>query len=474
MYYKKKKRGWIKHWDFLLIDLACLQFAFLFAYWIRHGMRNPYAYSVYRNEVIALVMIQLIIAIFGENFKNVLKRGRYQEFVATCKQVALVTLFSTFYLFVVKDGDSYSRLTMLFMGGFYLVFSYPVRLVWKQVVKKRFEHKEGNKSLVILTTSDRAEKAVNLIEGRNFHDYRVTGMVLLDVDKKGETLYGLEVVANAEDVVAYVCRSWVDEIYIDVKRDEYLPQELLDAFNEMGVTVHLKLQGLDNPFHMKQYVESMVGVTVMTYSVNDIPETSLFFKRVLDIIGGLVGCILTGIFTIIFGPMIYIASPGPIFFSQTRIGQNGKTFKIYKFRSMYKDAEARKAELMAQNEVEGGLMFKMENDPRIIKGIGHFIRKTSIDEFPQFLNVLKGDMSLVGTRPPTVDEWVQYELHHRLRMSMKPGITGMWQVSGRSDIKEFEEVVKLDAQYIANWSFGLDLKILFKTVGAVLKSDGAR
>ena len=119
-------------------------------------------------------------------------------------------------------------------------------------------------------------------------------------------------------------------------------------------------------------------------------------------------------------------------------------------------------------------MFKMENDPRIIKGIWHFIRKTSIDEFPQFLNVLKGEMSLVGTRPPTLDEWEKYKLHHRLRMAMKPGITGMWQVSGRSDIKEFEEVVKLDADYIANWNLWLDIKILFKTVGAVLKSDGER
>ena len=182
-------------------------------------------------------------------------------------------------------------------------------------------------------------------------------------------------------------------------------------------------------------------------------------------------------------PMIYIKSPGPIFFSQVRIGKNGKKFKIYKFRSMYMDAEERKAELMSQNKMEG-LMFKMDYDPRIIgsekkdkngnpKGIGNFIRKTSLDEFPQFWNVLKGDMSLVGTRPPTVDEWEKYELHHRSRMSIKPGITGMWQVSGRSDITDFEEVVKLDTEYIENWSIGLDVKILLKTVTSVLKSEGS-
>ena len=138
---------------------------------------------------------------------------------------------------------------------------------------------------------------------------------------------------------------------------------------------------------------------------------------------------------------------------------------------MYKDAEKRKAELMKHNKMDG-LMFKMDNDPRITK-VGRIIRKLSIDELPQFVNVLKGDMSLVGTRPPTVDEWERYKLHHRRRLAMKPGITGMWQVSGRSAITDFEEIVKLDTQYICNWSLWLDVKILFRTVSAVLRRKGA-
>ena len=200
----------------------------------------------------------------------------------------------------------------------------------------------------------------------------------------------------------------------------------------------------------------------------------------MDICGGLVGCILTGIIFLFVAPAIYIKSPGPIFFSQYRVGKNGRKFKIYKFRSMYMDAEERKKELMKQNRVSDGLMFKMENDPRVIgsekgpgKGIGNFIRKTSLDEFPQFFNVLKGDMSLIGTRPPTVDEWEKYELHHRARLAIKPGLTGMWQVSGRSDITDFEEVVRLDTQYIAEWSFMLDIKILFRTVLIVLGQKGS-
>ena len=219
-------------------------------------------------------------------------------------------------------------------------------------------------------------------------------------------------------------------------------------------------------------------------TMNYATDRQALAKRVLDILGGLVGCFLTGIIFIFIAPAIYISSPGPIFFSQTRIGKNGKPFKMYKFRSMYMDAEERKAELMAQNKMSDGRMFKLDFDPRVIgnkilpdgtrkTGIGEFIRKTSLDEFPQFWNVLNGSMSLVGTRPILQDELLKYELHHRARIAIKPGITGMWQVSGRSDITDFEEVVRLDTEYISNWNFGLDIKILFKTVMTVLKREGS-
>lgn len=222
----------------------------------------------------------------------------------------------------------------------------------------------------------------------------------------------------------------------------------------------------------------------MTISINYVSVRQVFLKRLLDILGGLVGCLITGILFLILGPIIYKQSPGPIFFTQTRVGKNGKKFKMYKFRSMYMDAEERKKELMAQNRVKDGMMFKLDWDPRIIgsrylpdgtvkKGVGNFIRDWSLDEFPQFINVLLGDMSLVGTRPPTVDEWEKYDLHHRTRLAMKPGITGMWQVSGRSNITDFEEVVKLDKQYITEWDLDLDIKILLKTVGVVFKREGS-
>lgn len=203
-----------------------------------------------------------------------------------------------------------------------------------------------------------------------------------------------------------------------------------------------------------------------------------------DIICGIIGCVFTLILCIFVGPAIYIASPGPIFFSQERVGKNGKKFKMYKFRSMYLDAEERKAELMKDNKLADGKMFKIDFDPRVIgnkikpdgshkTGIGEFIRKTSIDEFPQFFNVLKGDMSIVGTRPPLISETNLYEYQHFARLAIKPGITGMWQVSGRSEIIDFDEVVKLDKYYIENWNLGLDIKILFKTVLVVVCKKGA-
>ena len=251
----------------------------------------------------------------------------------------------------------------------------------------------------------------------------------------------------------------------------------------MGITVHAAIM-LQNADTKKQFMESVGNHTVLTTAYNYTSPGQAFGKRLMDIIGGLVGSVFAILIMIIIGPIIYAKSPGPIIFKQERIGKNGKRFKVYKLRSMYLDAEERKKDYMAQNRVGDGMMFKLDFDPRIIgnevlpdgtkkTGIGEFIRKTSLDEFPQFFNVLMGDMSLVGTRPPTVDEWEKYKYHHRARLAIKPGITGMWQVSGRSEITDFEQVVKLDTEYICNFSLGLDIRILFKTVQVILQRKGA-
>ena len=309
-------------------------------------------------------------------------------------------------------------------------------------------------------------------------------IVVIDADWTGRTINGIPVVANEENAAMYVCQEWIDEVLIVISEVLPYPSELIEKLTETGVTVHLNLAKITNVTGKKQFVEKVGNYTVLTTSINYASTKQLMLKRLMDIAGGLVGCILTGIICIFVGPAIYIASPGPIFFAQERVGKNGKKFKMYKFRSMYMDAEERKAELMKDNKLGDGKMFKLDFDPRVIgnkilpdgthkTGIGDFIRRTSLDEFPQFFNVLKGDMSIIGTRPPLISETSLYELHHRARLAIKPGITGMWQVSGRSDITDFEEVVRLDKEYIENWNIGMDIKILFKTVLVVFKKDGS-
>lgn len=200
------------------------------------------------------------------------------------------------------------------------------------------------------------------------------------------------------------------------------------------------------------------------------PSVRSILKRAIDILGSIVGLIITAIIFIPIATAIKLSSPGPIFFGQTRCGWMGKKFQMWKFRSMCADAEARKKEVKNQ---ASGAFFKNDNDPRITR-IGHFLRRTSLDEFPQFLNVLKGDMSLVGTRPPTQEEVNSYQIPEWQRLDVKPGMTGEWQVNGRSQVRNFEDVIKLDLKYQHNWSLSYDLKLILKTVLIIFnKNSGA-
>lgn len=474
--YKKANLGWLKHWDFMILDLVCLQVAFISAYFIRHGVHLAYENKLYRNMAFVLFLIQVCVTFFGESFKNVLKRGYYKEFTATFKHVCQIILIAVFYLFATQTGEGYSRITLVLTGIIYAVISYIARIFWKKYLKTKGVLGKGNRSLLIITSEDMMDIVIDNIRNNNYEGFQIIGISLLDADRVGETINDVPVVATMDFVEEYVCREWVDEVFLNLPKEIPLPRDLINHFIEMGITVHLKLIEMAKLEGEVQRIERLGSYTVLTSSINMASWKQAFYKRAMDIVGGLIGCIITGILYLIVAPCIYIKSPGPVFFSQVRVGKNGKRFKLYKFRSMYMDAEKRKKELMAQNRVKDGMMFKLDHDPRIIggdKGIGGFIRKYSIDEFPQFWNVLKGDMSLVGTRPPTIDEWDKYELHHRVRLAIKPGITGMWQVSGRSDITDFEEVVRLDKEYITNWSLGLDMKIVMRTVGVVFGKSGA-
>ncbi len=470
--YQKKKSIWQKHFDFILLDIICLQIAYMIAFGLRHGSYFPYTDSRYRNLGMILALLQICIGFFMESYKNILRRGYFEEFKKTVLLVSAVMMFAFTYLFIAKTSRVFSRAVFLYLWVLGVALIYLERICWKQVLRQRMKDEKYLLSLVIVTTMDRAEEVISVIGKRQYTGFYIQGVILADRENPGGGILfrGVPVVADYRDAFMYLQEQVVDEVFIDLPEAMDWRREMIDICTEMGITTHLNMGGigLDNK---NAIVETFSDYVVITSSIRIAEPRQLLIKRIMDIAGGIVGVLFTVILTIILGPVIFIQSPGPIFFSQERVGRNGRRFRIYKFRSMYPDAEERKKELMEQNKMQG-LMFKMDNDPRIIP-IGKFIRKTSLDEFPQFFNVLKGDMSLVGTRPPTVDEYEQYEAHHKARLAAKPGLTGMWQVSGRSDIVDFEEVVRLDKKYIAEWNIGMDLRILFETVKVVVTGKGS-
>ena len=275
-------------------------------------------------------------------------------------------------------------------------------------------------------------------------------------------------------ILKYLVHNQVDEVFISMAsiEDKEAFRNFAMEIVGMGIRLDIDLEQFELNIPGQKWLDEVGHCAVISSARNNISISRRFLKRSLDIVGALVGMAGLAVVSIFLVPIIKIDSKGPAIFRQKRVGKNGRIFDFYKFRSMCADAEAQKKKLMAQNEV-AGLMFKIKDDPRITK-VGRFIRKTSLDELPQFWNVLKGDMSLVGTRPPTLDEYEKYEPWQKARLSMRPGITGLWQVSGRSDIKDFDEVVRLDMEYIDNWSLVSDVKILLKTILVVFAKKGSR
>ena len=506
--YKRNAQGWLKHFDFMLWDIFVLQISFVLGYMIRHGWGQwPYEKAEYKSLAIILVVVDILVTVLFNTLHNVMKRGYLKEMIETIKHVVLVLLVMSLYLFSTQAGDAYSRITLYLTSGFHLVFGYLIRILWKPLIRRINKNKA--KGTMILVADEKTVPRI-LEKANDLDDFNYAGIILSNRDGTGEIINNVKVVSSLENAAGYICREWVDEIFVypehlsDLKtasyeaigeyiEDTYGTQKaeknneqsgvakLIEQCREMAIPVHIRLPISSSGG--KSFMEKVGGYNVLTMTANYASPLQMIIKRLFDIIGGLVGSIFALILIAIIGPKIKKESPGPILFKQTRIGQNGKRFQFYKIRSMYMDAEERKKELMAQNRVSDGMMFKLDWDPRIIgnkivdgkqtTGIGEKIRSSSLDEFPQFFNVLKGDMSLVGTRPPTEDEWGKYKYHHRARLAIKPGLTGMWQVSGRSTITDFEEVVKLDTEYINNWSLGLDCRILLKTIKAVIKHEGA-
>ena len=357
---------------------------------------------------------------------------------------------------------------------FYLIFcliEYVFLLLSAHLIRKILRKRKTYASRTLFVGSSEMYKKVLRFLGHNSMSVELIGYLSesQDIAEGDDTPY----LGSIDQLEEIVHQYSIDQVFFMQHRAQPVSYEKHVALClEMGLITRV----LERPYnipHASSTICSIGPYPALTYHNVVLNVYAKFVKRIIDLVGSFFGIIILGIPMLIVAILIKIDSKGPVIFKQERVGMNGRRFKIYKFRSMVVDAEARKKDLEKQNKVSGGFMFKIEDDPRITR-IGKFIRKTSIDELPQLFNVLFGTMSLVGTRPPTVDEVEKYDTRHWRRLSIKPGITGMWQTSGRSEITDFEEVVALDTYYIDNWSIWLDIKIIIKTaVQLVVKRTGA-
>lgn len=466
-----KKR--IRQLTYLLMDLISIMVAFILAEVVFMDFQSGET-SLSGLERLSVLMVLTLFLItmflmFNLYAATVEAYGRISMFIAIKMFVSLgvATLLLGSFMFFMKVD--LSRLFLLDLVSTLIVVFALNRTVLKRLSftdQKDYKH---NKNILVIGQSRRGRAYIDEIKKHNYLNMNIIGYISI---KEPNAYDDVKHIGDLSDLRQIVHDYVIDEIAVarPLSYDSNLAPNL-NMCQNMGITVTMLLDIHDTETTKAQV--AMVGdLPVLKFHTVSLNESQLFAKRILDVAGSLIGMFFFGIAYIILGPLIKLESPGPVIFKQDRVGQNGRIFQVWKFRSMGIDAEARKEALLANNEMSGH-MFKITNDPRITR-IGAFIRKTSLDELPQFYNVLRGDMSLVGTRPPTVSEVKDYENHHHRRISIVPGITGNWQVSGRSDIEDFEEVVRLDSEYINNWSVWLDIKILLKTFLVVFARKGSR
>ncbi|MCR4615797.1 MAG: sugar transferase [Clostridiales bacterium] len=475
--YKKSKHGWMAHLDFRIMETVVM----LGVYFAALIPSDAAVFKNYLSGALILALFGMFVATIPRLYIKILHRGIIIEFLISVAYVGVCDAVTLLYLVFIEEMIPKTLNICIFVAGS-IVLDFLVKLGLRWLVKKGLSAADRRSNLILVSSDGDIEKMIDRFNKNFFNQFTIAGVIVYGSQKYkvGDEINGCKVLCDLEDLPNLVQNVWLDEVYINLPSTR-VPREIIRQILTMGIVVH-RVIDFDMDYHRNKVINKLYGYTCLTESVSIMPTSQYLTKRFIDIIGGLVGSLMTIILTIIVGPLIFITDPGPIFFTQKRVGKGGRVFKMVKFRSMYKDAEARKAELMSQNQVADGMMFKMDNDPRILgsgkdgtkKGIGWFIRKFSIDEFPQFFMVVKGDMSLVGTRPPTLDEWEKYGPTHRARMAIRPGITGMWQANGRSDITDFEKVVELDMEYIKNMSVMFDIKLILKTIKGILTGSGAK
>ncbi len=467
-----KEKFKMVRWGLYVSNILLTIVSFHLAYLIRMIMlarKDVVVLPIERYSFLLLIVIpvwSVLLYYFGMYKSQRLKNISSIVWSIT-KVVVLGILVLNAVLFTIKI-DFISRLFLAVFGiSNILILSLwhtTVRLIVGYARKRDYNYR----NILLVGTGKRAKELIKIVEGHKTWGLKLVG-VIGDKMTSG-TLCGYPVLGTIKDIPEIIHMHPVDEVMFCLPKSRL--DELEDLFlllEDEGINTRVAMNFFPNVVAKVQF-EELHGVPFLTFTTVPASELLLFLKRVIDVIVSSLLLILLSPLLLVTACAIKMMSPGSILFNQERVGFHGRKFTMYKFRSMSEDAEEKKKDLINSNEMDGP-MFKVKNDPRITS-VGKFIRRLSIDELPQLWNVLTGDMSIVGPRPSLPSEVEQYERWQRRRLSVKPGLTCLWQVSGRNDIK-FTEWMKLDLQYIDSWSLALDFKIFLKTIPAVIIGKGA-
>jgi len=359
---------------------------------------------------------------------------------------------------------------------FFILTNYSIVLLERlgaRVLLSSFRKRGYNvRQVLVVGTGKNAARVIQALKMNKHWGYISCGL-LGDPESRGDSISevdGIKVLGEFKDLDRIVHEQAVDEVYFALEHlDPSKIYEQVALCERLGIPARFSLSFFELP-HSSVTFNTLDRLPIITFYTTLMTPAEAVMKRFMDIVVALIGLGITAVLYPWIAWRISRESPGPVIFKQVRVGENGRRFKCYKFRTMVMGADSLKADLGTSNFMKGPI-FKLANDPRITK-TGAWLRKTSLDELPQFFNILRGDMSVVGTRPPTPDEVSLYEIHFRRRLSIKPGLTGLWQVSGRNEINQFEDILALDLHYIDHWSIWLDIRIIFRTIWVTLFRRG--
>ncbi len=459
----------------LIVDLGLTFLSFHLALLLQQNLANSAVFNPLNvQRPYGLLFFILPTWAFFLFFKKECYEYRGKPFRAIFGGTTVVVLkcfaFLFAFLFFTKSLDQSRALILIF-----LVLNLVLLLSFRKLISQLLNYfrKKGYnfKNILIIGTGSPAKDFIGEIKNNPQWGFRISGILDWEDSLKGTKISGLPVIGNLRDLSFILKNDQVDYVVFAVcKRYLNLIEDSLLLCEKMGVPTCVLADFFPLRFARKRMGEFQAKPAIV-FSTTPDSDTCLLLKDITDRLFTLVGIILILPLMLSLALLIKLTSKGPVFFKQERCGLNGRKFTMFKFRTMVEDADQMKDLLAEKNEMDGPV-FKITNDPRLTK-VGKFLRKFSLDELPQLFNVLRGDMSLVGPRPPLPKEVSQYDPWQRRKLSMKPGLTCLWQINGRNNIN-FERWMKMDLEYIDNWSLWLDTKILLKTVPAVILGTGAK